>query len=321
MKKTLFLVGALLLSQGLFAQDLKQGNLTNVKKLTSGTEKYENPRWSPDGQMIAYTNFGYDGLYVMNSDGSAKSKISERIGIGYMYQWSGDSEQILVRDTRWDGGSAGAGDRHHAIFAIDLNANEVRMTEDASYMQPASWRYSVTGEKTIAAPDAKVIVKRGALKPVASKKLKAVLAQPTSKVSFIANGEQLYVVDAEGNKKMISDKVGFCPALSPDGKKVAYNEVDDVVVMNIDGTGKKVIGVGFNPSWVNNSQIVFEKTTDDGHTYLSGELYLANIATGAIKQLTSTSNMIEMNPCVSPDGSKVVFQSFTDGQIYVADLK
>ena len=321
MKKTLFLVGALLLSQGLFSQDLKQGNLTNVKKLTSGTEKYENPRWSPDGQMIAYTNFGYDGLYVMNSDGSSKSKISERKGIGYMYQWSGDSEQILVRDTRWDGGEAGAGERHHAIFAVDLNANEVRMTEDAAYMQPASWRYSVTGEKTIAAPDAKVIVKRGALKPVASKKLKAVLAQPASKVSFIVNGEQLYVVDAEGNKKMISDKVGFCPTLSPDGKKVAYNEVDDVVVMNIDGTGKKVIGVGFNPSWVNNNQIVFEKTTDDGHTYLSGELYLANIATGAVKQLTSTSNMIEMNPCVSPDGSKVVFQSFTDGQIYVADLK
>ena len=96
--------------------------------------------------------------------------------------------------------------------------------------------------------------------------------------SLISHPSISRVVDAEGNKKMISDKVGFCPVLSPDGKKVAYNEVDDVVVMNIDGTGKKVIGVGFNPSWVNNNQIVFEKTTDDGHTYLSGELYLANIA-------------------------------------------
>lgn len=321
MKKTLFLVGALLLSQGLFAQSMKQGTLSNVKRLTTGTEKYENPKWSPDGSMIAYTSFGYDGLYVMNSDGTAKSKISERQGIGYMYQWSGDSEQILVRDTRWDGGQAGQGIRHHAIFSVDLNANEVRLTEDAEYMQPASWRYSLRGEKTIVAPDAKVISSGRNIKPIAAKKLKAVLSQPSSKVSFIANGDQLILVNAEGDTKVISDKTAFCPTLSPDGTKVAFNEVDDVVVMNIDGTGKKVIGQGFNPSWVNNSQIVFEKTTDDGHTYLSGELYMANIATGAVKQLTSTKNMIEMNPSVSPDGSKIVFQSFTDGQIYVADLK
>jgi Tol biopolymer transport system component len=40
-----------------------------------------------------------------------------------------------------------------------------------------------------------------------------------------------------------------------------------------------------------------------------------------VKALTATSNRIEMNPCISPDGSKIVFTSFTDGQIYVADLK
>lgn len=321
MKKTLLFVGVLLLSQGLFAQDLKQGTLSNVKRLTTGTEKFENPRWSPDGSMIAFTNFGYDGLYVMNSDGTSKSKISERSGIGYMYQWSADSEEILVRDTRWEGGETGAGDRHHAIFAVDLNAHEVKLTEDAPYMQPAAWRYSATGEKLIAAPDAKVTIKRGQLKPIAQKRLKAVLAQPAGKVSFIANGEELIRVDADGSTHQISDKDAFCPVLSPDGKKVAYNEIDNVVVMNIDGTGKKIIGVGFNPSWINNSQIVFEKTTDDGHTYLTGELYMANINTGVVSQLTTTSNMIEMNPCVSPDGTKVVFSSFTDGQIYVADLK
>lgn len=321
MKKTLFLIGALLLTQGLFAQDLKQGTVTNVKRLTSGTEKYENPKWSPDGSMIAYTNLGYEGLYVMNRDGSSKAKISERSGVGYGFQWSADGEQILIRDTRWDGGVAGKGDRHHAIFAVDLNSNEVRMTEDAPYMQPAAWRYGLAGEKTIVAPDAKVIVKKGDIRPVAAKKLKSVLAKPSSSVSFIANGNELIVLDAAGNQKKISDKTAFLPQLSPDGKKVVFNEVDDIMVMNIDGTGKKFIAKGFHASWINDSQIVFDVTTDDGHTYLSGELYIANINNGTVKQITNTAGTIEMNPSVSPDGKQVVFESFTDGQLYIADFE
>jgi len=97
--------------------------------------------------------------------------------------------------------------------------------------------------------------------------------------------------------------------------------MDDVCVMNIDGTGKRILGRGFNPSWANNSQIVFEKTTDDGHVYTSGELYMINVDGTNHKQLTKTGNRIEMNASVSPDGTKVAFVSFSDGQVYVADLK
>ena len=97
--------------------------------------------------------------------------------------------------------------------------------------------------------------------------------------------------------------------------------MDDICVINVDGTGKRVLGRGFNPSWVNNSQIIYERTEDDGHVYTAGELYLMNINDKSIKTLTATSNRIEMNASVSPDGSKVIFTSFTDGQIYIADLK
>lgn len=144
---------------------------------------------------------------------------------------------------------------------------------------------------------------------------------PSSKVSFYVDGENLYVVNAAGVKTLINEGPSYRPVLSPDGKKVAFNQVDDVCVMNIDGTGKKVIARGFNPSWVNDSQIVFERTEDDGHTYTAGELYIANADGSAVKAITSSRDVIEMCPCVSPDGSKIVFSSFTDGQIYIADLK
>ena len=97
--------------------------------------------------------------------------------------------------------------------------------------------------------------------------------------------------------------------------------MDNIVVINLDGTGKRVLGVGFRPQWVGNSQIVYERTTDNGHSYLTGELYILNINGGAEKALTNSRDRIEMYPSISPDGNKIAFVSNTDGQIYVADLK
>ncbi len=102
---------------------------------------------------------------------------------------------------------------------------------------------------------------------------------------------------------------------------VAFNQMDDVVVMNIDGSGKRVIARGFNATWVNDDQIIYERTTDNGHDYTSGELYINSVKGGAEKALTSTSNRIETSPVVSPDGSKLIFISNNDGQVYQADLK
>ena len=317
--KKLLILAAILLAQSAMAQGLKQGTLSNVKRLTTGTEMYENPRWSPDGTKIAFTRLGYDGLYIIDANGTAVTQISDDLGVGYQYQWSADSHEILVRDTRWENNATGTM-RLHAAWSIDMKGKKVRLSEDAEYMQPAAWRYSPVGEKSIMCVDAPAIsgIK---LKAVSTAVLQTVAKSVGSNISFYVDGENLYKITARGTKVLINQGPSFAPALSPDGTKVAFNQMDDVCVMNIDGTGKKVIGAGYNASWVNNNQIVFERTTDDGHTYLTGELYMASIDGSNIKKLTSTADKIEMNPSVSPDGTKVVFTSFVDGQVYIADLK
>lgn len=315
MKKILLVLAvAVGISPTITAQVTKSGQLTNVKRLTNDNVKYENPRWSPDGSKIAFTKEGYDGLYVMNANGSNKTSLVTSTGVGYMYQWSADSKEILVRDTRWSGAK-----RLHAAWAINASSGiTTRMSQDAEYMQPAAWRYT-GGMKTIVAPDTKVL--RASLTPLNQTMAKSLATDNKVNTSFITDFEHLYIVDAFGNKRVLNEGPSFCPALSPDGKKVVFNQMDDICVINVDGTGKKIIGRGFNPTWVNNSQIIFEKTEDDGHEYTAGELYIMNADGNNVKALTATSNRIEMNPCISPDGSKIVFTSFTDGQIYVADLK
>ena len=319
MKKILIMASAIIIGcQFLAAQNTKSGILSNVTQLTNDNVKYENPRWSPDGKKIAFTQLGYDGLYLMNANGSSKEQLLTSLGVGYMFQWSADSKEILVRDTRWLNSSEGAM-RAHAVWAINpTNGITTRMTQDAEYMQPAAWRYT-NGVKSIAAPDAKIL--KVDLTPLSNTMAKTLAADKLINTSFITDFEHLYIVDALGNKRVLNEGPSFCPALSPDGKKVVFNQMDDICVINVDGTEKKIIGRGFNPTWVNNTQIIFEKTEDDGHEYTAGELYIMSVDGNNVKALTATPNRIEMNPCISPDGNKIVFTSFTDGQIYIADLK
>ncbi len=303
------------------AQGFKQGTLSNVKRLTSGAVRYEAPQWSPDGTRISLTEEGFNSLFVMDKNGGNFIKISSASGVGYLHKWSADSRDILVRDTRWIGDGAKA-DRLHAIWSISLDGTKTRLSNDARYMQPASWRYSSNGVKTIVT-DGTVAPVKASLAKVPTMVMKSVALSAVSNVSFITDplDFSLYVVDANGTKRKINAEQSFNPVLSPNGKMVAFDQGDDVAIMNIDGSGKRIIARGYNPTWVNNSQIIYERTTDDGHKYTSGELYINSANGGAEKALTSTSARIERYPVVSPDGSKLIFISNTDGQLYQADLK
>ena len=294
MKKFL-LISLLLITGAAKAETVKQGVLSNVTRLTTGTERYENPRWSPDGSKIAFTNYGYNNLYVMNSNGANKKCISTAEGVGFGYEWANDSEQIFAADVRYTVES-GRKVRKQALWSISIDGITERLTEDVTRLSQVT--------------------------KLSSKKYKSTRsALASQKVSFSCEPQGLYVVNQFGKKTLINEGPSFCPALSPDGKKVAFNHGNNVCVMNIDGTGKTVLDRGFNPVWANNSQIVYEQSKDDGHTYISSDLYIIGVSGAGKKVLTNTSDKMEMCPAISPDGSKIVFTSFNDGQVYSADLK
>lgn len=321
MKTKLLLAALICGSATMFAGDLKQGQLVNVTRVTSDKAvRFENPVWSPDGQQIAFNNEGFNGLYLLNPQTKAIKKISSESGIGYMMQWSADSKEILVRDTRWVSTANGV-TRTHAAFSINtLNGQKVRLSDDAGDLKPAAWRYDASGRKTIVC-NAKVRTASLAKVPVKNLSVKTAAAPaPNCGISFVEDFDNLYVVDQQGNKRVLYAGPAFNAQLSPNGKKVVFNAMDDIYVINLDGTGKHKLGTGFRPQWVGDSQIVYERTADNGHNYTAGDLYILTIG-GAEKALTSTKDRIEMFPAISPDGSKIAFVSNTDGQLYIADLK
>lgn len=315
MKQVLCLI-ALLFCLPISAQQLKEGRLEGVKQLTNDNARYENPQWSPDGRYIAFTNYGYDNLYVMNADGSAQHRVSDKKGIGFRFQWSIDSREILGTDISRNL-VAGKQVRRQAAWAFSLDGKAERLTQDVARMTPAAWRYTTAGVKKVMSLDAPAVERN---EHVATAFVKRA-ASKANNTSFICDPEGLWVVDAQGNKKLINAGPSFCPALSPDGTRVVFNHVNNVCVMNIDGTGKRVLDRGFNPCWVGNAQVVYEQSTDDGHTYTSSDLYIIGVNGSNKKALTSTADRMEMCPAVSADGSKIVFTSYNDGQVYCATLK
>lgn len=327
--RTQILLASLLCASAVGFAQQKSGQLANITRITNDADvKYENPRFSPDGSKVAFTKFGYEGLYVAETTGEKTvSQINTDEGVGYMFQWSADGAEILCRKVLHQPAPNGF-PRTYNIQSVDINSKvATKLSDDeGSELRPAAWRYNSKGEASVVA-DGRVL--RSGLVSVAAKNatlnannFKEVIITPAYKTSFITDFEHLWAVDQKGAKKIIFDGPALCPALSPDGKQVAFCDMEsNVLVMSVKGGNATVIGKGFNPSWVNNDQIVVEQTADNGHEYTAGDLHMLSVKDKSDIQLTRTPGRIEMNPCVSPDGKKITFTSFDDGQVYIADFE
>ena len=118
-------------------------------------------------------------------------------------------------------------------------------------------------------------------------------------------------------------KMVLNPALSPDGKKIAFQIVSyGLFVCDVDGANLKSFGKGAYPSWTPNSRdLMFARIQDNGERFTASDLFSVNTETGVEENLTPNSDVIPITLSVSPDGSKVAFDNDVDGNIYVVDLK
>ncbi|MCL4301924.1 MAG: PD40 domain-containing protein [Anaerolineae bacterium] len=240
--------------------------------LTTWYGAEEDPVWSPDGTRIAYVsqleNYNYE-IYVMNADGTGKTRLTNNPALDLYPAWSSDGTQIVFASDR---------DERHDIYVMNSNGHNVRRLTnwDRASSTPA-W-----------SPDGTKIV---------------FMAEEGN--SYIR--AQLFVMNADGTDvKQLTYNPGnsSTPVWSPDGSRIAYTYNNDwnfeIMVMAADGSRQANItqhpAWDTDPAWSpDGAKIVFTSTRADTDYHLD-EIYIMNADGSNPTRLTYTTEMGESHP-------------------------
>ena len=126
--------------------------------------------------------------------------------------------------------------------------------------------------------------------------------------------DQLWIIDLRSSaKSMISDAAMgyFNPTWSPDGTKLLYSSLNGMVlVFDLVQSRTFNLGEGDHPSWsLDSRDVIFSRKEFAGPKLVNADIYIASSDGSDVRQLTSTDNVLEMDPSFS-DGGHILFQTF-----------
>ena len=161
-----------------------------------------------------------------------------------------------------------------------------------------------------------------ALVPVTLLGLASIIASNGNGISSVAfvsdrdgGSSKLYLMGSDGsNPAKIDNVIGQAPAWSPDKEQIAFVRGDDIFVINRDGSNERQLtdhpDLDAGPAWApDGKQIAFESHRSDG----PGDIWVINIDTNELRNVTHNAAYRDAEPTWSPDGSQIAFQRHIGG--------
>lgn len=286
-------------------------------KITGSVEDIcMNPTISPNGEFVAFTKAGYQGIWIYKFSDNSINQITDEIASGFAMQWSPDSKFILSRPAYYDGPI-----RYNAVKIYNVETAEAIQLTDYRTKMPSLPRWSNYNENVFIVTDNQI--------ESFSTGLIATAEQRQSSAQFLVyltNDDKIGVKDLTNNTikifEPIPGKKCMNISVSPDNQRIAFEIYGgNLYSMKIDGTELVDLGKGYRGKWMADSQhLIYMITEDDGHQFTSSDIYTIKYDGTEKRNITNTNDKIELSPSASFMNNKIVFEVFDEGSIYFMNL-
>ncbi len=298
------------------------------------------PKWSPDGQWIAFSMPKANGIGLVRPDGSGLRTLTTEPGSGYKFAWSPDATRIAFRREVREQGA-----RHYRIDTATVADGKVEGSSGViKEAQPPVWQSGANGMRWITHAPA------GVAESAWSAPAESFSKQKTTNKSTVPGpplieqrGMELWLYHADPARRWkLSGDFGLNPVWSADGSKFVYDACDKFAVVTPDAAAPPLPPVmGLNPAWSpDGAWLVYQITRDHSHAaedqrqhmpdtaphahndktnhrIVDSELWIIGADGRGRRQITNTPDILESDPDWSPDGSAIVCRTEETGKIRV----
>jgi len=296
---------------------------SRARQFTRGEKSSSQPEWSPDGSMIAFLSDrekdGERQVWMMLADGGEAWSVTSHKGGVSGFHFSPDGKRLVLTAT--DQPNKDEEDRRKVKDDTMVIDHDIKMTH--------LWLFDLDKKEEKRLTEGNYTVSDPQWSPDGTRI--SYVTRPTPKAD---DGDQdniwvLTVASSEKQKITSDERSSQNARWSPDGKWIAYNSSERGgistsflnVIAAAGGTPRELttnfeLPVG-TPVWSADGKTIYFST----NTREAIEVYSADVATGAVKQLTQRGGAIGISE-ISRDGKRfvgTVSSNQEPTEIYVAN--
>ena len=285
--------------------------VTGIEQVTGPEDgEYFFPKFTPDGNSLIFTKSNYLGIYKKNLSNADIEELNTLPGAGYEPLISPDGARIYYHTNKYIKGR-----RYTSLVMQDIRTKESVTLENYARHQVLPKGFS--GSRM-------TYQKNSQLFSINTRNQRMNKHETNETEPLVTTEKGAMVIHQNGGKRIIEplgDGHYIWLSLSPDKKRLLFTKSGDgTYISDLNGNIEFSLGYANAPEWSPDGKwIIYMFDKDDGHRYLSSEIYITSID-GQNRFRLTEGESIDMYPTWSPDGNKIAFHT-NRGEIYLIHLR
>lgn len=263
--------------------------LSNVTRILADY-KFSMVKVSPDGEYIAAGGENNTGLFLFNTNGDLISTLSDKLGAGWGFTWSKNSDKIAFRENLPSVANQAVLSR---ISFVAVKSGEKASSEYSHSTGLPYWNDN------------------GSILTYSENNLLKAVNHNEKEVSgyftIIDNrlsSDNLLVNNIIGSLIKKKENYILNIAVSPDNENIAV-EIASLGLFVVNTKNGKVYDFGNAemPVWLNSSSLIVARVEDDGRSFINSDLFLINISSQEEVNITSEIPVLCFYPAADRNGN------------------